>query len=168
MFDARRYTIDSLIKQLLLLELHIRDGTVYECGCSWDAHLPLIEGLSEEGVKFAMSEKEKEFFDRLMHLSRDARLKLQYGIEGEEEGMQIEGEQHSSNPEVKYEHERVRSPEECEPSSFRTVVRNEHRVVICCPKGEYDHELEVCKVGTIAQSILHPIGEEKKELKESE
>lgn len=165
-FDARRYTTDGLIKQLLLLELHVRDGSVYECGCSWDAHLPLIEGLSEEGIKFAKDEGEKEFFDRLMHLARDARLKLQYGIEGE--GMEIEG---SSNPagEIrkgeKYIHHTLQPEGLCEEGSFRTVKSGEHRIVVCCPKGEWDESLpegEQCRVGMMAQKILHPIWEEGK------
>ena len=166
-FDARRYTIDGLTKQLLLLELHIRDGSVWECGCSWNAHLPLIEGLAEEGIKFAKDEKEKEFFDRLMHLARDARLKLQYGLEGE--GMEVEGG--SSNPvgitgeSEQFIHETLQTKEVCDPRSFRTVARNEHRIVVCCPKGEWDESLpkgEQCRVGMIRQKILHPIWEKGK------
>ena len=224
-FDARRYTIDGLTKQLLLLELHIRDGSVWECGCAWDAHLPVIEGLCEEGIKFAKNEEEKQFFDRLMHLARDARLKLQYGLEGE--GMEVEGEHSSnpvltvetlkeegrliegiidgkglfqkdgmyyvvkddaiiwsgrslviarnvfegSNPEPRFRHETLQPEEVCEPSSFRTVVRNEHRIVICCPKGQWDESLpegEQCRVGTVAQKILHPIWEKGEHAPEGE
>ena len=165
-FDARRYTIDGLIKELLLLELHIRDGSVYECGCAWDAHLPLIEGLAQEMIKFAKDEKEKELFDRLMHTARDYRLALQYGTEGEE-GMEVERE-HSSNPvgitgeSEKFIHETLQAKEVCDPASFRTVKSGEHRIVVCCPKGEWDESLpegEQCRVGTVAQKILHPIWE---------
>jgi len=166
-FDARRYTIDGLIKQLLLLELHIRDGSVWECGCAWDAHLPLIEGLAEEGIKFAKDEKEREFFDRLMHWARDARLRLQYGLEGE--GMEVE---EHSNPagEVRvgeeYVHETLQPEDLCDPRSFRTVKSGEHRVVVCCPKGGWDESLpegEQCRVGMQAQKILHPIWEKEEE-----
>jgi len=87
-FDPREYTRDAVVQELLLLERHIRDGSVYQCGCAFDQHLPLIEGLCSEGIKFAESEEERKFFDDLMHTAREARLTLQYGEE--EEGNPLE------------------------------------------------------------------------------
>jgi len=59
-------------------------------------------------------------------------------------------------------HEELKPAELCEPSSFRTVVRDQHRIVVCCPKGEWDESLpegQQCRVGMISQKILHPIWE---------
>lgn len=56
----------------------------------------------------------------------------------------------------RYIHETIRPKEECEPGSFRTIHRDEHAIIICCPRGQWDPEKQRCKVGTIAQAILHP------------
>lgn len=55
--------------------------------------------------------------------------------------------------------ETVAPMKEFDPKSIRTVVRDEHRVVIGCPKGKYDRAAQRCKVGTRAHKILRPTGE---------
>ncbi|MEW5937978.1 MAG: hypothetical protein AB1665_09230 [Candidatus Thermoplasmatota archaeon] len=47
--------------------------------------------------------------------------------------------------------------EECHPSSFRTLLTEDkkHRLIVCCPKGEYDEEKKACKVSIKLHSIHH-------------
>ena len=63
-------------------------------------------------------------------------------------------------PEDEYRHERVRDPEYFDPRSIRTVVVDDHRVVVGCKKGHWDEIAERCEIGTEAQAILHPKDEE--------
>lgn len=58
-----------------------------------------------------------------------------------------------------YIRERLADPREFDRRSFRTVKTDAHRVVIGCPRGEWDPEDEFCEVGTRAQAILHPKSE---------
>ena len=85
-FDDHKYTADSIIKQLSLMELHGKDGSAVEAGCHCieGKHLYAVEGLSEEGVGFATSAKEKDFYAQLSTLSRS----LRRGIENEWFSMQ--------------------------------------------------------------------------------
>lgn len=79
MFDDRLYTEDSVIKQLALVELHSKDGSALDAGCSCieGKHLFIIEGLCEEGKGFALSEKEKGFYDQLGALARSVRRSME-------------------------------------------------------------------------------------------
>jgi len=53
-----------------------------------------------------------------------------------------------------YEHERVASPSEFDPGSFRTkTIKPGVKITMGCPKGEYSTAGK-CKVGTKAQRIL--------------
>jgi len=78
-FDDRRYTEDSLIKQLTLIELHAKDGSALDagCGCIEGKHLFAVEGLAEEGVGFALSEKEKVFYEKLGSAARECRKAIE-------------------------------------------------------------------------------------------
>lgn len=80
-FNDRDYTMDSIIKQLGLIELHSKDGSALEggCACIETKHLYLLEGLSEEGVGFAMSVEEKEFYTQLGDLARQVRKLMEKG-----------------------------------------------------------------------------------------
>ena len=53
--------------------------------------------------------------------------------------------------------ERLASPREFAPASFRTEKRGKHRIIVACPKGHF-HD-EKCMVGTRAQAVLHPKSE---------
>jgi len=55
-----------------------------------------------------------------------------------------------------YRHQRVRSAKGCDPRSYRTVVVGKHRVIVCCPRGAWDPAHQICRVGTVATSVLHP------------
>jgi len=64
-------------------------------------------------------------------------------------------------------HETLMPETACEPSSFRTVIRDQHRIIVCCPKGEWDPRTQRCRVGMVAQKIEHPATpEEIEKLKE--
>lgn len=78
-FDDRVYTEDSVIKQLALVELHSKDGSAVDAGCHCieGKHLFIIEGLANEGTGFAVSDKEKAFYDQLGALARSLRRTLE-------------------------------------------------------------------------------------------
>jgi hypothetical protein len=79
MFDDRVYTEDAIIKQLALIELHSKDGSALDagCGCIEGKHLFIVEGLAEEGKGFALSEKEKHFYDDLGTWARTKRKQIE-------------------------------------------------------------------------------------------
>lgn len=52
--------------------------------------------------------------------------------------------------------ERQFSPKACAPGSFRMKRSGKAQLVICCPKGKFDREAEMCRVGTRVQSVLRP------------
>lgn len=56
----------------------------------------------------------------------------------------------------KFRHEKILKKSKCSPGSYRTIVRGKHRILVCCPLGEFDAKHRICKVGTVAKSILHP------------
>jgi hypothetical protein len=80
-FDDREYTLDSLIKELVLIEKHSKDGSALDAGCACieSKHLYAVEGLAEEGVLFAMSKQEREFYEKLAELARKLRKNIEEG-----------------------------------------------------------------------------------------
>ncbi len=56
-----------------------------------------------------------------------------------------------------YVRERLRSPREFSPASFRMKKRGRHRVITACPKGHFHNER--CDVALQAQAVLHPKSE---------
>lgn len=80
-FNDRDYTQDAIIKQASLIELHSKDGSAFDAGCECieGKHLHIIEGLSEEGKGFAVTEKEKKFYDKLGSFARELRKTMEDG-----------------------------------------------------------------------------------------
>ena len=78
-FNDREYTKDAIIKQASLIELHSKDGSAVDAGCECieGKHLINIEGLAEEGVGFALSEKEKRFYEKLGDFARNLRKTME-------------------------------------------------------------------------------------------
>ena len=78
-FDDRKYTEEAIIKQLSLIELHSKDGSALDagCGCIEGKHLFLVEGLSEEGKGFALTDSEKKFYDELGDWARNSRKRIE-------------------------------------------------------------------------------------------
>jgi hypothetical protein len=64
-------------------------------------------------------------------------------------------------PGGKYIRERVEDESRFDRRSFKTIRRGQrgHSIVIGCPVGQWDPENRRCRVGTRAQSILHPLTE---------
>lgn len=167
-FDPYIYTKDSIIQELLLLERHIRDGSVYICGCAWDQHLPMIEGLCSEMIKFAKTDEERRFFEGLMHTARDYRIKLQYGEEEETEA----GNNNPGDDKIP-EHcvfvpEPIKGKEAFDPESFRTLcpecpearcslcppeLECATRIIVACPKGEFKRDR--CQVSMEPHVVYH-------------
>lgn len=86
-FNDRRYTEDSIIKQLGLIELHGKDGSAVDAGCACieTKHLYLLEGLAEEGIGFAVSAKERQFYQDLSNFMRETRKRMEvedYNLHG--------------------------------------------------------------------------------------
>ena len=80
-FNDRDYTQDALIKELVLIEKHSKDGSAIEGGCSCieSKHLYGVEGLSEEGQGFGLSAKEKLFYSKLADFARKTRKTIDSG-----------------------------------------------------------------------------------------
>lgn len=77
-WNPRDYTMISLMKQWGAVELHGRDSSALKggCQCIEEKHLLNIETLSEEGVGFALSATEKQFYEWLADLAREIRKKI--------------------------------------------------------------------------------------------
>ena len=75
----REYTLQSLVEQLGLMELHIRDGSWRLCECNPEKHLPVTAGLASEGFGFAESEKERRFMECIMSQARLFKAKIRSG-----------------------------------------------------------------------------------------
>lgn len=145
-FNAIEYTRSALIEELALLERHMRDGTAYICGCAFDSHLPMIAGLSSEGIKFAEDEKERRWYEALrdwsherikdleaedgykaellMKEARERRLELRYKAW---EGEKLSGNPDSIYPQIEeqmgciFEEEKEKPKGYFDPRSFRTL-----------------------------------------------
>jgi hypothetical protein len=78
-FNEHDYTEDAMIKQLSLVELHSKDGSAVEAGCTCieSKHSYIIEGLSEEMKGFALSEQEKKRYERIGEWARDFRKEIE-------------------------------------------------------------------------------------------
>jgi len=78
-FDEKKYTEDSIIKQLGLIQLHSTDGSALEAGCTCieGKHLYVLEGLAEEGVMTASNEQEKAFYQNLADVARSLRKAIE-------------------------------------------------------------------------------------------
>lgn len=80
-FNDRDYTVESLVKQLSLIELHSKDGSAVDAGCACieGKHLYAVEGLAEEGQGFGLSAKEKQFYGKLADVARKLRKTIEDG-----------------------------------------------------------------------------------------
>lgn len=85
----RDYTLQSLVEQLGLMELHIRDGSWRLCDCNPEKHLPLAAGLASEGFGFAESDDESLFMECLMNQARVFKSKIRKGEYRTQEQMNI-------------------------------------------------------------------------------
>lgn len=74
-FDEKKYTEDSIIKQLTLIQLHSTDGSALDAGCSCieGKHLHALEGLAEEAIMTASSPQEKVHYENLANFAREER-----------------------------------------------------------------------------------------------
>jgi len=77
-FNDRDYTRDSILKQIVLVELHGKDGSAVDAGCACieTKHTYMLEGLFEEAVGFALSQKERDFYTWTSELMRVLRKKI--------------------------------------------------------------------------------------------
>ena len=77
--NDREYTFQTLVEQLALMELHIRDGSWRLCSCNPEKHLPGVAGLASEGFGFAETEDELHFMECLMNQARVFKAKIRSG-----------------------------------------------------------------------------------------
>ena len=77
-FDAWLYTREALEKQLTLIELHGKDGSATDAGCSCisEKHIVAVEGLAEEAITFSKSDAEKRFYVWLADTCRQIRKQI--------------------------------------------------------------------------------------------
>jgi hypothetical protein len=134
-FNDRDYTQDAIIKQASLIELHSKDGSALDAGCTCieGKHLHVIEGLAEEGKGFAVTEKEKMFYDQLAGLSRA----LRKNMEGDNFDMS----------QVLHEAELNPSPRKYEPHGL-TECEKEHPKIL--------HKLQSCIKKVEKREGCHP------------
>jgi hypothetical protein len=81
---------------------------------------------------------------------KEVQRKIRRVVEGPSPSRQLE-----INP-AGFRHERLHPPGQFDRRSFRVLTQGAHRVIVGCPKGKWDPRLKACKVGTVAQAILHP------------
>lgn len=74
------YTLQALVEQLTLIELHARDGSWKICSCIPSKHLPIIAGLTSEGVGFSDSDEERKFMQETMTKARLLKRDIDKGI----------------------------------------------------------------------------------------
>jgi hypothetical protein len=81
MFDEKKYTEDSIIKQLTLIQLHSTDGSALDAGCSCveGKHLHALEGFAEEATMTAENAQEKAFYENLAEVARQTRKAIEEG-----------------------------------------------------------------------------------------
>jgi hypothetical protein len=77
-FNALEYTRDSLAKELYLIELHSKDGSAVDGGCTCieEKHLLGIEGLAEEGIVLATDKAEKDYYEQVAAWARKTRKEI--------------------------------------------------------------------------------------------
>ena len=80
-FNDRDYTEDSLVKQLLAIENHSKDGSAVDGGCSCieGKHFYGVELYAEEGQGFALSKEEREWYADVADWARIKRRELLAG-----------------------------------------------------------------------------------------
>ena len=80
-FDEKKYTEDSIIKQLTLIQLHSSDGSSLDAGCSCveGKHLHALEGLAEEAIMTSENPQEKAFYENLAIVARETRKAIEEG-----------------------------------------------------------------------------------------
>jgi hypothetical protein len=78
-FNEHDYTENAMMKQLALVELHTKDGSAVEAGCTCieSKHSLIIEGLSEEMKGFAVSAEEKKVYEEIGEWARNFRKKIE-------------------------------------------------------------------------------------------
>jgi len=74
-FNDYDYTRDAILKQLVLIELHGKDGSAVDAGCQCinTKHTYILEGLAEEMQGFAKSPAERQYYAKLAELMRQTR-----------------------------------------------------------------------------------------------
>lgn len=77
-FNDYNYTRDSILKQLVLMELHGKDGSAVDAGCQCinTKHTYILEGLCEEMAGFAKNEAEAKWYLDFSALMRQARQQI--------------------------------------------------------------------------------------------
>ena len=77
--NDRKYTFQTLVEELFLMERHIRDGSWRLCSCNPEKHLPGVAGLASEGFGFAETNEERHFMECLMSQARVFKAKIKSG-----------------------------------------------------------------------------------------
>lgn len=93
-FNDRNYTMEAIIKQVGLMELHGKDGSAVEasCGCIEGKHTFLLEALAEEAIGFSESKQEQAFYNYVADVARTIRRHV------EDQNWSIPGSAHECPP----------------------------------------------------------------------
>jgi len=153
------YNREQVAKELLLLEAHANKPDAW-CPECVNKHFLTAEAFAEEGAQLG-DETMKPLAQKLRDLRKEVLGTSEHShsdSEGEEPDPEPIRVERGKDVWVEVFHE----SEECHKGSFRTTIPNpEHRLTICCPKGQFDEEAQRCLAGTMAQRLehLHPEGE---------
>ena len=90
-FDGEKYTNDSLIEELLLIERHCKDGSAAKahCSCIQDKHMKTVIALAKEGKPLTKNVKLKGFYESLQAYG-EKRLQSIYDLIKSEPSMEEE------------------------------------------------------------------------------
>lgn len=117
-FDEKKYTEDSIVKQLTLIQLHSSDGSALDAGCNCieGKHLHALEGLAEEGTMTAQNPQEKAFYEDLANIAREKRKAI-------EEQNWVRTQSSNPGPGRKYEPHGLTECEKTHPKILKKISR---------------------------------------------
>lgn len=159
------YNREAAAKELLLLEGHLTNPGAYCPECA-EKHLVTAEAYAEEGVRLG-DESLAGYAQQIRAIRKTLLGHKEHSDQGHDGSLDVPELGESDPKPIRVERgekvwvEVFHESETCHPGSFRTLVPNpEHRLTICCPRGQYSEAEARCLVGTMAQRLehLHPEG----------
>lgn len=133
-FNDLDYTTDALMKQLILVQNHVDDGSAVTAGCNCieTKHLFAISGYAEEGQSFAETPEQKEWFGRLQSWAEENRKSLLGTPASKERFAEIAEQAREYRKELEYgewSHSETPEHQKC----------IERMTLECCGEGEKCH-----------------------------
>lgn len=127
-----------------------------------DEFFGLVQGFEEEMGYFSLREIASARGPMGLHIERDkwfkpTPLSRLRGKRNPRAGRYAGRTRRGRPSKAKFVRQRLEAPGRFDKRSFRTIKRAGKEIVIGCPKGHWDARRQRCRVGTRAQTILHPV-----------